>query len=422
MKTLSESKGIGGEVKSSANDFIVKEITEGGVILELGKKYSAMEIGRKEDPKGDFTVFVLQKSNWNTIQALQKIAKLGRRGIRSVGYAGMKDKLSTSTQLASIFGVAPEFASSLNLKDISINGAWKEANAVEMGGLLGNAFEMTINGCNADEVMVKSIADELDGRMPNYFDAQRFGMRLNNFKVGLHIIRGELEEAVMEFLTSTNNENNEEAKEARRRLKEEMDFADALEYFPKYLRNERDMIYVLSKKERDFAAAIRSIPRGISIMFIHAVEALIFNLALERMVGESFDDAKVYCGTNFYGFPDINVLESKENMQEDALPACALIGYETKDDYIGEEEEEIMKALELKKESFKISSIPELSMKGSYRPLLVKFRDLNYVSIEDMVKIKVSLPAGTYATILLNEFTKTSGLNLKLMIPELKET
>ena len=140
MRTLSESKGIGGEIKASANDFIVKEITEGGIVLGLGEKYSAAETGRTEDPAGDFTVFVLQKSNWNTIQALQKIAKLGRRGIRSVGYAGMKDRLSTSTQLASIFGVAPEFVSSLSLKDISINGAWKEANAVEMGDLLGNAF------------------------------------------------------------------------------------------------------------------------------------------------------------------------------------------------------------------------------------------------------------------------------------------
>lgn len=420
MRSLSESNGVGGEVKASAEDFLVKEITEGGIVIEPNRVYSAGEIGRVAREDGDFTVFVLQKNNWNTIQALQMIAKKGKRGIRSIGYAGMKDKLSTSTQLASLFGVAPDFVSSLKLKDMSINGAWKEADAVEMGDLLGNAFEITVRGCDADEIKMKAIADELDGKMPNYFDSQRFGMRLNNPMVGLHIINGDLEEAVMEFLTSTNNENNELAREARKKLIEERDFGKALEYFPKYLRNERSVLYALSKNNNDFAAAIRVIPRGVGIMFIHAVEALIFNASLERKLGGSFDDCKVYCGLNFYGFPDISVLEPQSSKQEESLPASALVGYETKKEHLNDDDIEILEALGLKRESFKIKSMPELSMRGSYRPMLSPFKEMSYMCVNDLVKLRFSLPAGAYATILVGEFTKNQGLELKQVVPQIK--
>lgn len=418
MRFLSKSRGIGGEIKSTPEEFIVKEITKRGVILEPGHVYSPEELKEEVSGEGKFAVFVLQKRDWGTIQALQMVAKRGGRGVRSLGYAGMKDKTSTSTQLASIFGVAPEFLSKLEMKDIRINGAWKSANAVEMGDLLGNAFEITINGVSEGE-LVQEIAKELDGRIANYFDSQRFGMRGNNFRVGMHIINNELEEAAMEFLTAYQNENNETAREARKQLSEDRDFAKAMESFPRYLRNERAMLYRLSKDPHDFAKALRSIPRGIALMFIHAVEAVVFNASLETMVeNNSFNEAKLRCGSNFYGFPDISALVAEG--QENSFPASALIGYETKEEHISENERGILESLGLKKESFKISSMPELSMRGSYRPVLAPFKDMVYGLGNNSVKLRFSLPAGAYATILINEITKNSDLDLKKIAPELK--
>jgi len=415
MRYLSESKGTEGTIKRSPQDFIVKEITRKGRIIEPDRTYSADELGEVEDKEGKFVTFVLQKSEWNTIQALQTIAKRLGRGVKSIGYAGMKDRNASTTQLASIFGVDEKAVLGVITKDIKINGAWRSREGVGMGELMGNSFEITISEC--DPTNIDKIAEELDSKMLNYFDSQRFGNRLNNAKVGLHIMKGELEEAVLEFLTATTNENNKQAVEARKTLLEERDFARALDYFPGYLKAERTMLYALSKEGTDYARAIRSIPRGISILFIHAVEALIFNYETEIMAREdSFEKAKLFCGHDLYGFPDMNSVgtEKKE------IPVSTLVGYETDERAIDDYQSEILENLGINRESFKIKSMPELSMRGAHRPIITPVKDFGYETGENSLKVKFSLPSGSYATILIGEITKSDPLDLSLVAPGLK--
>ena len=415
MICLSQSEGIGGSIKKSPEDFVVKEITRGGKVLEPGTKYSAPDLGAAADTGGKFSVIVLEKRGWDTIRALQSVAKRLGRGVRSIGYAGMKDRMSKSTQLASIFGAQPEALSRVSIKDISINGAWKSATGIGMGELLGNSFEIVVAGASQDIDRVRSIEKELSGVMPNYFDAQRFGSRLNNFKIGLHILNNELEEAVREFLTSTSNETNQFAIDARERLASENDFGAALEYFPGYLKGERTMLYSLSKEPTDFAKAIRSMPRGISIMFIHSVEALVFNRSVEMMAGEhNFSGAKMRCKSDFYGFPEVSLVDP-----DGTTPVSALIGYETPEDKISERESQIMGEIGITRDSFKIKSMPELSMRGSYRPVLSSFKNFGASALGEDVKLCFDLPAGAYATILINEFTKVGSLDLNLVAPQL---
>jgi len=175
------------------------------------------------------------------------------------------------------------------------------------------------------------------------------------------------------------------------------------------------MIYYLSREGGDFAKAIRAIPRGISILFIHAVEAAIFNYASEKMVKErSFEGAKLFCGLDVFGFPDA------ENLAPEGIPVSTIVGYETKEDEINEHEKEALERLGIKKEDFKIKSMPELSMRGTYRPILSIFREEKYKTVEDGVKLSFALPSGSYATILLGEITKQNPLDLGLVFPELK--
>ncbi|MDE1824760.1 MAG: tRNA pseudouridine(13) synthase TruD [Candidatus Micrarchaeota archaeon] len=417
MICLSQSKGIGGSIKKSPEDFLVKEIAQCGKVLEPGTKYLASDLGATADPQGKFSAIVLEKRGWDTIRALQTIAKRLGRGVRSIGYAGMKDRMSKSTQLASIFGAQPEALGRISIKDISINGAWKSTNGIGMGDLLGNAFEIVVAGADQDIEKVMRIEEELGGVMPNYFDAQRFGSRLNNFKIGMHILRNELEEAVLEFLTATSNETNQAAVEARRRLAEENDFAAALGYFPGYLKGERTMLYSLSKEPTDFAKAIRAMPRGISIMFIHSVEALVFNRSVEMMAKErNFNAARLRCKNDFYGFPDVSLVGP-----EGTTPVSALIGYETSEERINSYESQIMNGLGIGRESFRIKSMPELSMRGSFRPVLSTFKNFGASALGDDVKLGFELPAGAYATILISEFTKSGSLDLDLISPSMKE-
>lgn len=404
MLTLSDSKGTGGVVKAAAEDFIVKEITQKGYVLNPGEKYTAMQLDEAEDKDGKFTTFVLQKTNWDTVNALIRISKLTGHGKKSIGYAGTKDKQSVSVQLAAIYGVDPDRMMGVRLKDISINGAWK-SNGIEMGSNIGNAFTVRIKRCSTVKPLEDTIS-QLDGRAPNYFDRQRFGARMNNPAVGMLMLKGDFEGAVMEFLTSTKLEKSEEAVEARNRLKESQDFKEALQYFPKYLKNERSVIEYMSKYD-NHANSLRKLPRGILIMFIHSVQSLIFNAALEQRIKDEDLKSSISCTKNFYGFPDIGSVSA-----EGDFPLGNIVGYETKQEVLHEYEKDVMEHLDLTTGEFKIKSMPELSMKGSVRTLMMPLKNLSYDTKGKDILLDFSIPSGSYATIFLNEITKSDSFSL----------
>ena len=414
MITLTKAKGSGGEIKAEPEDFLVKEITSSGIVLEPGRKYLPEDLGEKPAEEGEFTTFVLEKKNWDTINAILSIAKKVGRGRKSISYAGVKDKRSISVQLACVYGVPPSSINSVNIKDISINGAWK-SSGISLGSNLGNRFSIAIKNTR-DTASISSVISESNGFFPNYFDRQRFGYRLNNFRIGMHILRNEMEEAVLAFLTESANETDPESREARARLARDQDFQEALEYFPKHLRLERTMIAYLARY-RNFPNAIRSMQRGISIMFIHSVEDAIFNAVLEHRLSEGNLSTGINCGKNFYGFPDISSISTADTL---AFQTDSLVGYETKDEHISEYSKEIMEKLGITKESFKIKSLPELSMKGAYRAILSPFRDFSYLVLEDgaSVKTEFSIPSGSYATIFMNEIMKNEPYSISEMLRE----
>ena len=139
-------------------------------------------------------------------------------------------------------------------------------------------------------------------------------------------------------------------------------------------------------------------------MFIHSVQSMVFNEALEKRIRDGEFKTNLSCRKNFYGFPDI---ESTATGREGDFALANLIGYETKPELIDDYEREVLEKVGLKPEDLKIKSMPELSMKGSHRVLLAPVKDLTFSAEEKTAKVDFSIPAGSYATILLNEITKS---------------
>ena len=403
MLTLSRGKGTGGKIKSTPEDFIVREIEANGTVLREGVKYSPSDVGDANEEEGSFTRFVLQKRDWDTIHALITIGKKFGRGKKSIGYFGSKDRLSVSVQIASLYGVEPLQLMQAKVKDISINGAWKSSKGIELGKNLGNEFSTMIRECK-DPDRAAEVVEELGGRMPNYFDRQRFGIRMNNADIGACIIRGDFEGAVMKFLTDTQFETNQNSVAARARLKEEMDYKAALDYFPRNLGNERMVIEYLSRYD-NYANALRKIPRGLLVMFIHSVQSMVFNIALEARIKEEDFKTGRTCKKDFFGFPDI---EASGAGRKGEFAVANLIGYETKPEEIDDYEREAMEKMGLATEEMKIKSMPELSMKGQRRVLLAPIKNLAFSQgpQEGSAKVDFAIPSGSYATILLSEITK----------------
>lgn len=402
MLRLSKTKRVTGNIKASPEDFLVEEITENFKILDFDRKFSNEDLGFEIDPKNHnvFSIFILQKREWNTVQALREIAKKFRRGFKSVGFAGTKDRNAITTQLCSIYGVYPEQLQNISIKDIDINGVWEADHAIRLGDLVGNRFHVKIKEIEGNTDCLRHAEHNT---FPNYFGPQRFGSRNNNVSVGLNILKGRFEEAVMTFLTDTNNELNQEAIDARNRLNEELDFKMALQYFPRYLKYERYVIEYLSRFEGNYANALRRLPRQLFMMFVHSVESYMFNKVVEERIKEKNVVPKkneIVCIANEYGFPDYDSISRHNTNTDREFVLGNIIGYDTKE--ISELEKGILDDLDISVDSFKLKNIPEIRCKGSRRVMFAPFKNFEY---NDMSKtMEFSLPSGSYATIFLNEF------------------
>jgi tRNA pseudouridine13 synthase len=389
MEFFIKTKKEEGKIKEKPEDFIVEEITKDGEILRVNQNFE------KNDEEGDFVVFVLQKRLWDTYQALLKISKALNRGKKAFGFAGTKDRRAITTQLASFYKVEKQKLLAIRIKDIKINGAWKSKQGIRLGELLGNRFEILVKTKNYEEEYFNEFKKLC--KIPNYFGPQRFGARKNNFDIGIKLLKRDFESATLEFLCSTKNERNEEAKEARERLREEMDFKKALEYFPRFLKYERRMLGLLSEQPKNFIGAFRTLPRSLKLMFIHAVQAQIFNEVLEKKVKENtLEKEKRRCKQNFYGFPDLqNISENGE------FPLGNLVGYES---VLDPYEEEALSKYSISKEDFLFKEFPEISQKGKFRPLVVAVKDFEFKAENEGVRLSFSLPNGSYATVFLMQF------------------
>jgi tRNA pseudouridine13 synthase len=362
--------------KVKPEDFIVEEIDFTGRVLKLNEKIV------EENKKGDQTLFVLQKKNWNTLQALNAIAKAVGKSKKVFSSAGNKDRNAVTTQLCSAYKVKPEKLLGLKIKDIQINGAWTSNEKIVMGKLKGNRFTIKFE---------KKVRKK-ERVLLNEFGPQRFGsMRRNTAKIGKFLVQGKFKEAVLSYLC----DGNDSAQKERLRLRKEKDFKKALEYFPKFLKYERVMIEHLSKHSNDFVGALRRLPRTLQLLFIHAYQAKLFNMELKKRNAFKTLENEFYCGVDELGFPNFKKTKGSEKKAREGKVFVIgnIIGSETK---LNKIEVELLKKEGVKKEDFNIKSMPELSSKGGLRPLTMLVR---ITKTGD--KIQFSLPPGGYATIVL---------------------
>jgi len=368
---LSKTPGIGGSIKESPEDFIVEEITPGGTVLEVGKPQQFPE------GSGEYTHFTLEKNNWDTMRAVKVVAKACRVSHSRIKFAGTKDRRSVSAQRMSIWRVPPETLEKVKIKDIILRDFAYSGEPVNLGESKGNRFTMTIRGVSGDAGgKIEKTAKELGGRTPNFFGAQRFGLRLNNHAVGRHILKGRFKEAVMSYLCDTGPEP-EEATRAREVLRETEDFKAAFHSFPDYLGFEKAVLNSLAKTPSDFVGAFREIPKKLRLMFVHAYQGYIFNMALSEYI--------------------------KRGERPEELP---MTGYDIELDAVTER---LLKADGMAREDFRVQSMPEMSMAGEMRDAFVGFADFEVVGFNEgdaNIKVRFSLPPGAYATMLLRELMK----------------
>jgi tRNA pseudouridine13 synthase len=409
--------GIGGVIRQEIEDFCVEELTN-----------------RIETQNGQYLIAELTKTNWDIHHLVRDLARILRVSQTRFGWAGTKDKRAITKQKISIWDITEDELARVHLKDIEFKPIGRSNKKVSLGDLWGNRFKITIRniGLSPDETntRVKSITDELEKGVPNFFGVQRFGEnRPVTHVVGESILRGDIKEAALTYIAKTYPEENEDIRKARQFVWETRDFKEGVKIYPLHLQFERAMMSHLIAHPDDHAGAFRALSPNLMAMFLHAYQSYIFNLILSRRIGTGMlihqaYEGDIVCFKNEMGLPDTSRLQkvTKDNLdginnlinRGRAFVTAPLVGYETQfaEGAGGEIEHAVVKELNIDLEGFKVPAMPELSSKGLRREIIVPFKPEFSVSEDEVnigktkVTLSFSLQKGSYATTILREYMK----------------
>lgn len=383
---------VNAKFKDSPEDFIVEEIGDKWE-CKVGEKFEANKnvdlAGLDLSVDKDFLWFEMEKRGIDHISSIKELSSGLGVSVEDVGYAGMKDKFAWTSQRISVFKPDVNKLKNFNHENIFLKNFKWNKRKIKIGYLQGNHFRIVLRDIDKkDAIKISNDIRSLKW-FPNYFGSQRFGsQRRNNVKIGKLILKKKFEEAVMSILTDL-GEENEDITRARLKLRKEKNFAEALKYFPRYLRLENKILYHLSRYKGDFLGAIKSGGRKNFLIYVNSVQSAIFNDILETALAEGLDFTR------------------------EGQKSCLLVGYKSRfyNGRLGEIEKQVLKSHGLELEDFDLKEIPFLRIKGSFRKAVVEVLDLE-VDLEEDEKyegskkmiLSFSLPSGAYATTLLNNF------------------
>lgn len=204
--------------------YVIKHIPEDFVVEELSTV--------KPKESGAFTYFRLEKREYTTLAALERISEALHLPLKVFACAGNKDRRALTTQICSVRG-SPNL--NIKLKDIKVEFLGCGDEPVHIGQLEGNNFKIVIR--NLDKM------PQFSPRFRNLFGEQRFSS--SNADIGRHILKREFEQAAR-----TIGEMYPRISELQKRV-----------------------------QKSDWIGALRAIPRKLLLLFVHAYQSLLWNKA-----------------------------------------------------------------------------------------------------------------------------------------------
>jgi tRNA pseudouridine13 synthase len=166
----------------------------GGRIKHQPQDFEVEEIPAYEPSgSGEFLYLWIEKCDLGAEFFVRQVAR--RLGIApgAVGTAGLKDRRAVTRQLVSIPDVGPERLAALEGDGIRLLRVSRHGNKLRPGHLRGNRFRILIR--DVDPAAAERIGPVLDvlrtHGLPNYYGPQRFGRDGETLRLGLALLRDE---------------------------------------------------------------------------------------------------------------------------------------------------------------------------------------------------------------------------------------
>ncbi|SEW07666.1 tRNA pseudouridine(13) synthase TruD [Halobacterium jilantaiense] len=417
----SGSDGTGGTLRESPEDFRVREL-------------EAFDTQPADAPTGDYPWLVVRATlrRWDTNDFAREFANSVGMSRERVTWAGTKDRHAVTTQLFAVRDLDADQVPEIRDADIEVVG--RAGRGLEFGDLAGNAFEIVVREPENPE-QADAVADDLAGfaggdvGAPNFFGQQRFGSkRPVTHEVGLAILRNDWEAAAMAYLGAPTEHEPEDSQAAREYVEDTRDWTGALEEFPQRLRYERTMLHELADGG-SFRDAVETFPSNLQRLFVNAAQSYAFNRILSERMDRGLPFHEPVAGDVVWfadsdadaaiAQPDSSreqrVTESRVDVMARhcergrAFVTAPLVGTDTEfaDGEPGDITRSVLDDLDLAPADFDLPG--DWSSEGTRRAILLR-PDLT-VS-HDPLTFEFALPSGSYATVVLREFLKSSPLDL----------
>ncbi len=328
------------KIKQKSSDFIVAELMD----IELVEN-------------GIYAVFILDKTGYNTLDVIKRIAHYLGIKERFIGFAGNKDKNAITSQFITVPRKYRDklMRFSTPSEKIKITFYGYSNKALFLGDSKGNHFGICIHNLTKKEIneFKKKYKDVSKIKIINYFGSQRFSK--NNADVGKAIVKNDFKKAV-ELISETNDKLNIR--------------------FTEYL----------GERKNDYVGALKLVSEKLLKLFVHAYQSKMWNEAVTKYIGKKS-------------------IKNMKNMKNIKVPILGF-GTSVENNKLGSIIDKIMKQQDLVFRDFIIRSLPFLSQEGAERDLFVNAYDFEISHVTEygdnkkkyILKILFKLPKGSYAT------------------------
>jgi len=262
------------KLKQQPADFIVEEIPDFEVTSE----------------KDEHTVFLLEKQEIDTFDAIRQIAKKIRISLFEIGYAGLKDKHALARQYISI--PTRYDVQGLNVDSLTLSFVGYHRKKIKIGDLIGNRFTITVRDMSENEladVSGRAATIPMSG-IPNYFDSQRFGSVIDHEFIGKYIVLKKYDHAVKQYLTVYHKSEPKKIKDEKRKILSHWNDLSTVRVFNKAFAE----VVKEYLKTKDWRTAYRKIPAHLREMFVNAYQSYLWNECIKEVLKEVVEKKKIY--------------------------------------------------------------------------------------------------------------------------------
>jgi tRNA pseudouridine13 synthase len=166
---------VGGEIKLRIEDFLVDEIP---LYPADGTPHAHL-------------LLTMEKQGWSSEHALVEVSRQLDIPRRDIGLAGLKDRQAITTQTISLPWSCENLLGKFSHPDIRLGKAEAHINKIRRGHLKGNSFRICVRNLECPQPEAVEIVRnrliqlrDTDGGLLNYFGGQRFGFDGENVSRG----------------------------------------------------------------------------------------------------------------------------------------------------------------------------------------------------------------------------------------------